>query len=105
LPQRSTPCAQTRGWDNRTVRRLLVDLNWGGRLDDGRGITMLVRSDRRNGDLPRDITDGEAVLLADEDEFSDGSPAWIEIPAEVVRQDDGWSAVWNWDARRWVPRQ
>ena len=87
------------------MRRLLVDLNWGGRLDDGRGITMLVRGDRRNGDVPTDIAEGEAVLLADQDGFPDGSPAWIEIPAEVVREHEGWSAVWNWDARRWVPRQ
>jgi len=27
-----------------------------------------------------------------------------EIPAEVVGDDNRWSAVWNWDARRWVPR-
>jgi hypothetical protein len=87
------------------VRRLIVDLNWGGRRDDGSGITMLVRGDRRNGALPRDLAKGEAVLLVDEDGFDDGSPAWIEIPAEVVREDDGWSAVWNWDAARWVPRQ
>jgi hypothetical protein len=65
---------------------------------------MLVRGDRRNGDLPSNLAEAEAVLLADEDGFPDGSPAWIEIPAEIVREDDGWSAVWHWEARRWVPR-
>ena len=87
------------------MRRLFVDLNWGGRLNDGRGITMLVRGERRNGDLASDFAEGDIVLLADEDGFADGSPAWLEIPAEIVREVDGWSAVWNWDARRWVPRQ
>jgi hypothetical protein len=86
------------------VRRLLVDVNCGGRLDDGRGITMLVRGDRHNGDLPNDFAEGEAVLLADKDGLPDGSLAWLEIPAEIVREEDGWSAVWNWDACRWVPR-
>ena len=86
------------------MRRLCVDLNWGGRLEDGRGITLLVDGDRRNGDLPDDLAAGETVLLADHDGFPDGSPAWIEIPAEIVRDDDGWSATWSWDARRWVPR-
>jgi hypothetical protein len=87
------------------VRRLVLDLNWGGRMDDGRGLTMLVRGDRRNGSIPEDLTEGEPVLLADEDLFPDGSPAWIEIPATVLAEDDGWSAVWNWDDRTWVPRQ
>ena len=87
------------------MRRLFVDLNWGGQRDDGRGITMLVRGGRRNRTLPIDLAEGEAVVLVDEDGFPDGSPVWIEIPAEVVREDDGWSAVWNWDACRWVPRQ
>jgi hypothetical protein len=82
-----------------------VDLNWGGRLDDGRGITMLVRGERRNGTVPEDLKDGEAVLLADYDGFPDGSPAWIEIPAIVTEEDDGWSAVWDWDNRTWVPRE
>jgi hypothetical protein len=81
-----------------------VDLNDGGRLEDGRGITFLVRTDRRNGDIPEDLEDGNGVLLADYDEFPDGSPAWIEIPARLVKEDDGWSAVWAWDARRWVRR-
>jgi hypothetical protein len=44
------------------------------------------------------------VLLADEHGLPDGSLAWLEIPAEIVREEDGWSAVWNWDACRWVPR-
>jgi hypothetical protein len=82
----------------------MVDLNWGGRLADGRGITMLSRGDRHNGNLPGDLAEGDRVLLADEDGFPDGSPAWIEIPATVVAEDDGWSAVWNWNDRRWVPR-
>ncbi len=86
------------------MRRLVLDLNWGGRLNDGRGITMLVRGERQNGTLPEDLRDGEAVVLADEDGFPDGSPAWIEIPATVVAEDYGWSAVWNWDDRKWVPR-
>jgi hypothetical protein len=86
------------------VRRLLVDLDWGGRLDDGRGITMLVRGDRCNGDLPSDLAEGDAVLLADQDAFPDGTPAWIEIPAEIDREDHGWSAIWSWDARQCVPR-
>jgi hypothetical protein len=85
------------------VLRLLVDLNFGGRLEDGRGITYLVRGDRRNGDLP-DLEDGQDVLLADHDAFPDGSPAWIEIPARVVAEDDGWSAVWRWDDAEHRPR-
>ncbi len=79
---------------------MVVDLNWGGRLEDGRGITMLMRGERRNRDVPDDLADGEAVLLADEDGLPDGSPAWIEIPAQVFAEDDGWSAVWNWNQRR-----
>jgi hypothetical protein len=90
--------------DHRVVRRLLVDLNYGGRLDDGRGFTALVRGEHRNGDLPDDPQDGKDVVLADYDAFPDGSPAWIETPARLVREDDGWSAVWHWEARRWVPR-
>ncbi len=57
------------------ARRLVLDLNWGGRLEDGRGITLLVCGERRNGDIPDDLSDGEAVLLADEDGLPDGSPA------------------------------
>ncbi len=87
------------------MRRLVVDLNWGGRTTDGRGITYLARGERDNGELPADFADGEEVLLADYDGFPDGSPAWIEIPAQILAEDDGWSAVWNWDDRRWVPRQ
>ena len=64
---------------------------------------MLVQGDRRNGDTPADIAEGDEVLLVDEDGFPDGSPAWIEIPAEVVK-DDGWSAIWDWDTGRWTPR-
>ena len=88
-----------------SVRRLEVDLNWGGRLDDGRGITMLVRGERQNGTVPEDLKGGELVVLADHDGFPDGSPAWIEIPATVVKEDDGWSAVWDWDDRSWVARE
>jgi hypothetical protein len=86
------------------VRRFDVDLNDGGRLEDGRGITFLVRGDRRNGDTPDDLQHGEQVVLVDHDSFPDGTPAWIEIPARLVQGDDGWSAVWSWEARRWVPR-
>jgi len=41
------------------MRRIVVDLNHGGRLEDGRGITILVRGERRNGDVPEDARDGE----------------------------------------------
>ena len=87
------------------MRRLVVNLNWGGRTTGRRGITYLAQGERRNGELPADIAEGQEVLLADYDEFPDGSPAWIEIPAQILPENDGWSAVWNWDDRRWVPRQ
>ena len=86
------------------MHRLVVDLNFGGRLEDGRGITYLVRGDRRHGPLPDDARDGEEVLLADYEAFDDGAPAWIEIRARLVQEDDDWSAVWDWDARRWRAR-
>jgi hypothetical protein len=87
------------------VRRLDVDLNDGEVLEDGRGITRLIVRERRNKTVPKDLYDGEPVLLADHDEFPDGSPAWIEIPATVIAVDSGWAAVWNWDDRAWVPRE
>jgi hypothetical protein len=65
---------------------------------------MLVRGERLNGAVPEDLKDGERILLVDHDGFEDGSPAWIEIAAVVGAEDDGWSAVWNWDDRTWVPR-
>ena len=87
------------------VRRVVVDLNWGGRFADGRGITYLARGERRNGELPADLAPGQEILLADYDGFPDGFPAWIEIPARVLAEDDGWSAIWNRDDRRWVTRR
>ena len=57
------------------MRRLVVDLNWGGRTADGRGITYLARGERSNGELPVDLAQGREVLLADYDGFADGSPA------------------------------
>jgi hypothetical protein len=50
------------------------------------------------------LEDGQDVLLADHDAFPDGSPAWIEIPARVAKEDDGWSAVWNWGDAEHRPR-
>ena len=74
-------------------------------MTDGRGVTHLALGERRNGELPTDLVPGQEILLADYDDFPDGFPSWIEIPAQVIAEDDGWSAVWNWNDRRWVPRQ
>src|SRR3954468_16435137 len=90
---RAAPLASTGQFETlAVVRRLLVDLNWGGRMTDGRGVTHLALGERRNGELPADLAPGHEILLADYD-LPDGSPAWIEIPAQVIAEDDGWSAV------------
>jgi hypothetical protein len=85
--------------------RVEVDLNYGGRGRDGRGLTVLARGNLRAvEDAGIELRDGMPLLLADQDGFDDGSPAWLEIPAVVERDGDRWVAVWHEDDRRWTPR-
>lgn len=87
------------------MQRVELDLNYGGRGDDGRGLTVLERGNLRAIEIAGvELRDGLALLLADEDGFEDGSPAWLEIPAVVARDGNRWVALWHEDDRLWVPR-
>jgi hypothetical protein len=85
--------------------RVEVDLNNGGKGEDGAGITYLTHGNLGAVEAAGiELVAGLEVLLADYDGFDDGSPAWLEVQATVERCGDSWIARWNWDSRRWVPR-